>query len=124
VSGAITPVLVAVSVDSGGQATRWVALAFALVTSIALAVDTTFNIGDRYRNRRTTALVLRREGAEFALRIGRYAGRTHADSLVYFMERVEELAYVRASQYLVDASTAKRREGASESAAGPGSTRS
>ena len=84
-----------------------------LVVAISAAVEGFFHFGDRWRNYRRTAELLKTEGWLFLQLSGRYNtnGSTHAAAYPAFALRVEELIQADVDTYLLKVAAEDKKKG-------------
>ena len=88
--------------DSLHNAVRIATWVVGLVVAISAAIEGFFHFGERWRNYRRTAELLKTEGWLYLQLSGRYGtnGATHAEAYPLFALRVEELIQADVDRYL------------------------
>ena len=94
IGGILIPICVTVSQVSSLGWVAWVATALGALVAIAAAVEEFFHYGERWRNFRNTAELLKIEGWQFLQLSGPYSRRkSHAHAYEKFAARVEGIIH-------------------------------
>jgi len=94
IGGILIPICVTVSQVSSLGWVAWVATGLGALVAIASAVEEFFHYGERWRNFRNTAELLKIEGWQFFQLSGPYSRRkSHAHAYEKFTARVEEIVH-------------------------------
>lgn len=101
IGGILIPICVTVSQVSSLGWVAWVATGLGALVAIASAVEEFFHYGDRWRNFRNTAELLKIEGWQFFQLSGPYSRRSsHAHAYEKFAARVEEIIHRDVQVYI------------------------
>ena len=124
IGGVSVPALVSLNISGGDetiayQVSRWAAWAISLVVAIAASVEAFFHYGDRWRQYRRTAELLKTEGWQFFQLSGPYrAFTTHADAYRDFAARVEEVIQHDVEVYITETVSERQQGDASPTGGG------
>ena len=93
VGGVLVPALVSLSFNgTGDEIIRWIIFVLSLSVALSAAIEEFMKFGDRWRNYRRTAELLKVEGWQFFQLSGPYNRRdSHAHAYPKFATRVEEI---------------------------------
>jgi len=95
IGGVIVPALVGLNLadnENIKQVLGWCAFGISQVVAISASVEEFFHYGERYRQYRSTAEMMKSEGWEFLQLSGRYEEKdNHVDSYSLFASRIETL---------------------------------
>jgi hypothetical protein len=101
IGGILIPICVTVSQVSSLGWVAWVATGLGALVAIASAVEEFFHYGERWRNFRNTAELLKIEGWQFFQLSGPYSRRkSHAHAYEKFAARVEEIIHRDVQVYI------------------------
>jgi hypothetical protein len=106
IAGALIPALVALRELKMLETYEWVfavtAVAASLVVAICAGIDTLYNFGDVWREKRTAAELIKSEGFSFFALTDRYSEfKTHQDAYKLFADNVEKLIRSEIKEYIV-----------------------
>jgi len=80
---------------------KWVLASAGFLTAVAGALEAFFGFGQRWRQQRHTAVLIKEEGLKFIeLRMPYGDFRTHRDAFPSFIERLEQLNEAQTEEYL------------------------
>ena len=122
VSGVLVPALVSLSLTgTAAEAIRWVTFVLSLAVALSTAIEQFFNYGDRWRNYRRRAELLKIEGWQFFQLSGSYRRYdAHAEAYPKFASRVEEIIQEDVQVYITELVSDKEAKAAKPEEPQPG----
>lgn len=104
VSGVLVPALVSLTLTGiGSEIIRWATFVLSLAVALSTAIEQFFNYGDRWRNYRRRAELLKIEGWQFFQLSGSYRRYdSHAHAYTRFSSRVEEIIQEDVQVYITE----------------------
>ena len=122
VSGVLVPALVSLTLTGiGAEVVRWLTFILSLAVALSTATEQFFNYGDRWRNYRRRAEMLKIEGWQFFQLSGYYRKfDSHAQAYHRFASRVEEIVQEDVQVYLTELVSEKEAKEAKPEEPQPG----
>lgn len=104
IGGVLVPAFVSVTFsDTGDDIVRWLTFVISLIVALSAAIEEFMKFGDRWRNYRRTAELLKVEGWQFFQLSGPYRRReSHSHAYPKFAARVEEIIQRDVQIYISD----------------------
>jgi Protein of unknown function (DUF4231) len=112
IGGVAIPPMVSLDMGPrGAVVAHWLAIGLGLVVAVSAAVEGFFHFGDRWKQYRRDAELLKGEGWQFSQRSGPYqAATTHADAYPAFVNRVEQVIQKEVEAYFTQVVRSKKEE--------------